>query len=146
MNSSQAEIDDLLIRTAPDAPTDRTLLFAMRRMAMGGLNDAHAAHALFSAFGGSHRRPLVLLRALMAELARSSRNRIMVAPCCCGRMTHGEAMLMGAIGIAAEDPRRAHSRLAMVLGTSDCLGALSSAQALGQTFEDLGRPLSPAAL
>ena len=140
---SQADIDDLFIRTAPETPIDRTLLFAMRRMAMGGLNDAHATHAMFTMLGRSHRRPLVLLRALMAELARCSRNRILVAPCCCGRMTHGEAMLMGAIGVAVADPRRAHSRLSILMGTRDCLGALSSAQALGQAFEDLGRPLSP---
>lgn len=140
---SQADTDDLLIRSAPETPIDRTLLFAMRRMAMGGLNDAHATHAMFSTLGRSHRRPLVLLRALMAELARCSRNRILVAPCCCGRMTHGEAMLMGALGVAGTDARRAHNRLSMLLGTSDCLGALSSAQALAQAFEDLGRPLNP---
>lgn len=140
--TEQSETDDLLIQAVPGERVDRTMLFAMRRMASGGLNDAHAAHALFTVFGRSHRRPMILLRALMAELARSSRNRIMVAPCCCARMTHGEAMLLSAVAVAAVDPRRAHSRLALVLGTSDCLGALTSAQALCQALEDLGRPLS----
>jgi len=140
--TEQAETEDLLIQPVPGERVDRAILFAMRRMASGGLNDAHAAHALFAVFGRVHRRPMILLRALMAELARSSRNRIMVAPCCCGRMTHGEAMLISAIAVAAENPRRAHSRLTLVLGTTDCLGALTSAQALGQALEDLGRPLS----
>lgn len=140
--TDQDDADDVLIRTVPYERTDRTILFAMRRMAVGGLNDAHAAHALFAVFGQAHRRPLVLLRALMAELARSSRNRIMVAPCCCRQMTHGETILLSALAVAADDPRHAHSRLSLVLGTRDCLGALTSAQALGQALEDLGRPLN----
>jgi len=120
------------------------LLFAIRRSAVGGLRDAHAAQAMLGLFGLSHRRPLILLRALMAELARASARSIVVAPCCCPQMTAGEAALLRAISTATDDATTARSSLAEVLGTDDCLGAVVTAQALGQAFQDLGRPLTEA--
>ena len=47
----------------------RLLLFVFRRMGAHGLNDAHAANALLHAFGTAFRRPLMLLRAMMADVA-----------------------------------------------------------------------------
>jgi hypothetical protein len=119
----------------------RLLLFAIRRVASGGLNDAHAANALLSAFGLAYRRPLVLLRAMMAELSRVSARKILVAPCCCPRMTAAESSLLEAVSSAVDDAFGAHRLLCAMLGKDNCLGALSSAQALGQAFADLGRPL-----
>jgi len=45
------------------------------------------------------------------------------------------------VALAPSDLRAAHAQLVSVLGTFDCLGAVSSAQALGQAFADCGRPL-----
>ena len=81
----------LLPHAAPASPYRRLLLFAIRRMAAGGIADAHAAHALFTGFGIGYRRPLILLRALMAEVSRVSTTRLSVAPCCCVRMTRDDA-------------------------------------------------------
>src|SRR3972149_5104254 len=67
----------------------RLLLRVMRLMAIDGINDATAAAALFGHFGGGHRRPLVLMRALMLELSRTSHRQIVLAPPCCGRITRG---------------------------------------------------------
>ena len=113
----------------------------MRRMAAGGLHDAHAASAFLCGFGGRFRRPLLLLRALMAEMSRVASRKLLVAPCCCPRMTEAEGVLLSVVVGAGNDPRGAHDRLAALLGVHNCLGALSSAQALSQAFADLGRPL-----
>lgn len=130
---------------APAMPvyrTGRLLLFAVRRMAVAGLNDAHAAHAIFNHFGIGYRRPLVLIRALMAEISRASQQTVKVAPCCCLRMTGDEAKLLKAVEQVAAAPRQSHALLAELMGTEDCLGVLTTAQAVAQAFLDLGKPLA----
>ena len=136
-----SDIALILPYPVPAAESERLLLFAMRRMAAAGLNDAHAAHGLLGAFGVSFRRPLILLRALMAEVSRASSRKIPVAPCCCPRMTAAEATLLRAVRIATDQPREAHARLCDLLGTERAFGALASAQAVAQAFADLGRPI-----
>ena len=132
----------LLPHAAPASPYRRLLLFAIRRMAAGGIADAHAAHAIFTGFGLSYRRPLVLLRALMAELSRVSTARLTVAHCCCHRMTRDEAILLDSIAEASLQPSHAHERLRELLHVRGCLGALSSAEAVASAFADLGMPLA----
>ena len=131
--------------TFADAPvggrTARMLIFAIRRMATFGLNDAHAAHATLSHFGMSYRRPLILTRTMMAEIARSSKQTVMVAPCCCARITKDEATLISALACANSDAAHAHFLLSDLMGTPDCLGAVTTAQALSQACADLGKPL-----
>lgn len=135
--------ESLLDRNALAAHRSRRLfLLTLRLMAAGGINDAHAVNALIGAFGKSYRRPLVLMRAMILELSRASQNRIMVAPCCCTRMTVQEAQIIAAAASAVADPHGTHDRLCALLGTQNALGALSCMQAVGQCFEDLGQPLS----
>jgi hypothetical protein len=136
-----AEINSILPHRGPSDLNRRLLLFGIRRLASAGLNDAHAAHAMLIAFGRSFRRPLILLRAMMAELSRASDQRILVAPCCCMRVTTAEHLLLQAVAIANDRPREAYQQLQLVLGTENCLGALSSAQAVSLAFADLGKPL-----
>ena len=131
----------LLPHAAPASPYRRLLLFSIRRMAAAGIGDAHAAHAIFTGFGLGYRRPLVLLRALMAELSRVSTARLTVAPCCCPRMTRDEAMLLDLITEAPTRPEQVHSALSGLLHVRSCLGALSSAEAVAAAFTDLGMPL-----
>lgn len=135
------DITAILPLPGPQRDAERLLLVAIRRMAVGGLNDAHAANHLLGAFGLGFRRPLILLRALLAEMSRASTRSIMLAPCCCPRMTAAESQLLSAVAIATEQPHRAHQLLSLLLGVPNCLGTLSSAQAVGQAFADLGRPL-----
>lgn len=135
-------LSELLPTEAPSCANRRLLLYTFRRVAAHGLNDAHAAAAMLSAFGRSYRRPLVLLRALAAELSRASSRKLLVAPCCCGRTTTAEAVLLEAVAMSLAEPHCAHSCLAEMLGVRECIGTLSSAQALAQAFEDLGRPLA----
>ena len=142
--TATTDITSLLPTPLPACYNSRILLFAIRRMAAHGLNDAHAAHALLGWFGLGFRRPLVLLRALMAEVSRVSERRLAVAPCCCRRMTRSEAALIAAIQAAPADAAGTHDALRSLTGTRHCLGALSSAQALAQAFGDLGRPLEVA--
>jgi hypothetical protein len=111
-------------------------------MAADGVNDAHAANALLGAFGKSYRRPLVLMRAMMLEMARASSRRIMVAPCCCIRMTSDEAQLMQAAAGAIDDAPIAYEQVSVLLATDAALGALTCVQAVAQAFADLGRPLT----
>jgi len=130
-----------LPRPMPTGYGNRLFLFVMRRMASAGVNDAHAANAMLGAFGRSYRRPLVLMRAMMLELARASSRKILVAPCCCARMTADEGMLMQATGEALRDPNAAYEQLTDLLGNDHALGALTCMQAVAQAHADLGRPL-----
>jgi len=135
---------DIVVPASP-LPTGRSgriLLFAVRRIAAHGLDDAHAAHAVFVHFGLGYRRPLVLIRAMMAEIARASTRTVLVAPCCCMRMTRDEAALLGAIEAAIIDPRGASDLIARVMDTPETLGVVTTAQAVAQAFFDLGKPLS----
>lgn len=142
MNQQAANIQALLPLPLPPERSVRLLLFAFRRLAAHGLADAHAANAFIGEFGLSFRRPLILLRALMAELSRVSNRKLVVAPCCCLRMTAAEGVVIEAVALANGDARAAHALLCGVLDVENCLGALSSAQAVAQAFEDLGRPLA----
>lgn len=133
--SSQAA---LLPHAAPANPDRRLLLFGIRRMAAGGITDAHAAHAFFTGFGLRYRRPLVLMRALMAELSRVSTVKLIVAPCCCPRMTCNEAALIDSIAAASARPDIVHEALNGLLKVRTSLGVLASAQAVAAAFEDIG--------
>ena len=142
MQRDTSPISILLPRPVPVKPEQRLLLYTIRRIGAHGLNDAHAANAMLGTFGQSYRRPLILLRAFLAETARVSKLKVTIAACCCGRMTRNEIMLIDTVILAISDPRAAHQSLATCLGTADCVGALTSAQALNQAFSDLGQPLS----
>lgn len=142
MRESGSHAANMLPFTVPDSAYARLLLYAVRRMAAGGLDDAFATQALIGGFGVNFRRPLILLRAFMAESARIAAKRLMVAPCCCGRMTGDEYSLISAIALAGEEPEPAHDALANMLGVRSCLGLLTSAQAVAASFSDLGMPLT----
>jgi len=133
---------ELLPHAAPAHPYRRLLLFAVRRMAAGGIADAHAAHAIFTGFGLGYRRPLILLRALMAEVSRVSAVQLKVAHCCCARMTRDEAMLLDLIAEAPSRPDQVHAALRDLLHVHSCLGVVSSAEAVANAFADLGMPLA----
>lgn len=138
---SEARSFPVADRPLPRTTGSRLFLFVMRRMASTGVNDAHAANALLGSFGKSYRRPLILMRAIMLELSRVSTRKILVAPCCCSRMTTDEARLTYAIGCGQSDPRQAHEQLATLLASASALGALTCAQAVAQSFADLGCPI-----
>lgn len=138
---SEAAQERMLLHPLPESHNSRLLIYAMRRMAQGGLNDAFAANAMLSLFGARSRRPILLLRALMAEMARSSNNHIIVAPSCCRMMTAAEGEMLMIVASAQERPRFIHGRICNLLGVDHALGVLSSAQAVAQAFGDLGRPL-----
>lgn len=132
----------LIPYAAPASPNCRLLLFAIRRMAVGGIHDAHAAHALFTGFGRPYRRPLILLRAFMAEISRVANATLTVAPCCCLRMTGDEGILLESIAKAADRPHRSHARLCGLLRLRTCQSVLASGEAVSAAFLDLGMPLS----
>ncbi len=140
---TQSNVLHLLVpHPAPDQTTARTLLIALRRIAAGGIDDASATNLLIGAFGMGYRRPLMFLRVLMQELSRVSQRQIAIAPCCCPRMTEGEAAILLAIDSGSAHPEVARAALSRVTGTLDLAPALSVAQALASSMEDLGRPIS----
>lgn len=139
VHGDSSSLDNL--RPLPGGYGNRLFLYVMRRIATAGVTDAHAANAMLGAFGRSYRRPLVLMRAMMLELARTSSRKILIAPCCCSRMTSDEALMMQAIGSALRDPRSAYDDVAALLGNDHALGALTCVQAVAQAHRDLGRPL-----
>ncbi|KQM65057.1 hypothetical protein ASE75_08400 [Sphingomonas sp. Leaf17] len=131
----------LLPHTLPTCPNARIVLFAVRRMGACGLNDARAGHTLFTAFGQDFRRPLVLLRALMADLAGTAAGPIAIAPCCCARMTAAESALLTIIGRVETMPETARYLLSDLLGVRRVDGVLASAAAVAMAFADAGRPV-----
>jgi hypothetical protein len=144
MTAHSVSFEAALPAPLPTDEASRLLLFAIRRMAVAGLDDAHAQHAFFSRFGLRYRRPLVLLRALMLELSRCAQQAIHVAPPCCPRMTQGEITLIDVVCSSTSDPRNAHAALCHVAGTSHSLGPLTSAQAVHEAFLDAGLPFAGA--
>jgi hypothetical protein len=141
MNERAGPIGEILPHQAPWNDGARLLLHGIRRMGVGGINDAHIANAMIGLFGLSFRRPLVLMRAMMAELSRAATRSIIIAPSCCARMTGSEAVLVSAVAEAGDSPVAAHDLLCGLCGVSSCLGLLSSAQAVAQAFADLGHPI-----
>lgn len=119
----------------------RVMIFAVRRMAAHGLNDAHAANALLGVFGINYRRPLVLLRALMQEMATQSQRSILISPCCCARMTEDEMRIICVIGIAERDFADCYAIMRTLLDSPDCPGAVSTALALSAAISDYGKTL-----
>lgn len=126
----------------PECGNARVILFAMRRMGAHGLGDARAAHALFTAFGEAFRRPLMLIRGMMADMAASAAVPIAIAPCCCARMTPSERALLSII--ARVETRVDNARLLMqdLLGQRHVDGVLASAAAVAAAFADEGRPVA----
>lgn len=132
----------ILPHLVPAASTQRLLLFTIRRMAVGGLHDAHASHALMGTFGLNHKRVQMFMRAFLAELARSSTRTITLAPSCCRRMTNDEACLLRTIRMAEQEPRLIHAELSMLIGTSDARAPLAAAIGLADVLADLGHSLN----
>ena len=103
----------------PREDTQRLVLRCLRRMAAHGTRDAQAALWVFEAFGIHFRRPLVLLRAFVVDVAQVSARRISVAPCCAMRMTLDEARLIGVLAAAGDNPvAAAHHLRALTGGTN----------------------------
>lgn len=125
----------------PEHEDLRLVLRIVRRMAAHGLRDAQAALLAIDGFGQGFRRPLVLLRAYVAELAQISRRRITVAPSCALRMTMDEARLIGVLATAAHNPACAREHLRAITDRHDVCNPLSAALAIASALSDLGRPL-----
>jgi hypothetical protein len=128
----------------PEDAGARLLLFGIRQMGAHGLHDACAAHAFVTAFGREFQRPLVLLRALMAEMSTAASGPIQIAPWCCPRMTRAEATLLQVVGRAHTNPAGASLLLADLLGVREADGITAVAQALSAAFADLALPLDQA--
>jgi hypothetical protein len=125
----------------PDDAGARLLLFGVRQMGMHGLADACAANAFVTAFGKGFQRPLVLLRALMADMARAAAGPITIAPWCCPRVTRSELALLDVLGRVRDNPGTAELLLKDLLGVRDSSGILATAHALANAFADMGLPL-----
>lgn len=131
----------MLPRALPRDRDARLLLFALRRLGAHGLDDAHAANAFVSAFGEGFRRPLVLIRALMQELAAAATAPIAIAPCCCQRMTPSENVLLTILARAEAESEVANLLLADLPGVRRADGILATAATLAAAFADAGRPI-----
>lgn len=127
---------------APEDANARLLLFAFRRMGAHGLRDACATHAFFGAFGPGFRRPLVLMRTMMADLAAGATCAISIAPCGSPRMTSAEATVLRILSLAQVQPDRARLLLADLINTRHPDGVLASIAVLAQAFADAGRPIT----
>lgn len=141
MTEATATVATVLPHALPGCPNARIALFAMRRMGAHGLADARAAHTLFTAFGHGFRRPLVLTRTLMADLAGSATGQIAIAPCCCARMTPAESALLTVLARVEVEPEKAHYLMSDLLGIRRVDAVLASAAAVAAAFADDGRPI-----
>jgi len=125
----------------PACANARLALFALRRMGAHGLADAPAASAILNGFGVNFRRPLMLLRAFMHDMAANSAAAVQIAPCCCARMTIAEAALIAILARVETDPGAARLLLGDLLSLRRPDGVLASAAALAVAFADAGRPI-----
>lgn len=139
--TESATLETLIPHAAPTEKVARTLLVAIRRLAVGGLKDAHATNILIGDFGMAYRRPLMFLRVLLGEVSRIAQRQITIAPCCCPCMTEGEATFLFIIDRARQHPESARTAIARMTASLDCLPTLSVAQALADALEDIGHPL-----
>lgn len=133
-----SKLATMLPHVAPVCGDARTLLFAIRRMAVDGLHDAFATNALFAAYGLRYRKPLVLLRALLVDIARTARSNIIVAPCCVPRMTAHEYALLSAIS----DPADGAFYMEPLLKPHTASSAVTTIAALSETLIEMGRPVT----
>ncbi|WP_299429255.1 DUF6628 family protein [Sphingomonas bacterium] len=138
---SPASTPTALPHPLPAVAGARLLLIAIRRMGAHGLNDAHVAQTFIAAFGQGFRRPLVLARSFMAELAATATTTIAIAPCCCARMTWAEGALIDAVGNAERRPDTARLLLADLMAERRADAITASAAALSVAFADLGLPI-----
>lgn len=131
----------ILPHALPGCANARVALFAIRRMGAAGLHDARAAQAIFIAFGQEFRRPLLLLRNLMADLAAHASGPIAIAPCCCARMTSAEGTLLSILARIETSPGAARYLLADLLGIRRVDSVVASAAVVAAAFADAGRPI-----
>ncbi|MCA1197520.1 hypothetical protein K9B35_06050 [Sphingomonas sp. R647] len=134
-------LGNALPRVQPEDPAARLLLFGIRQLGAHGLNDAATAHAFITAFGKEFRRPLLLLRTLMAEMSAASSGPIQIAPWCCARMTASEGALIEVVANVERDSERARLLLGDLLGIRRVDGMLATAHALANAFADSGMPV-----
>jgi hypothetical protein len=139
--SPAAALAHPLPNTLPEDDNARLALFAIRRLGAQGLNDALAAHCFMTTFGEGFRRPLLLMRAFMQELATTATQPIAIAPCCCPRTTPSEAALLTVLARASSAPCSAWVLLADQLGARDVGAVLACAEAVAAAFADAGRPI-----
>lgn len=125
----------------PDDPGARLLIFGIRQIGANGLNDATAAHAFMTAFGKDFRRPLLLLRTLMAEMSAAADGPIQIAPWRCPRITGPEATLLAALVRARTQPKASELLLRDLLGIRNARSIHATAHALAEAFADLALPL-----
>lgn len=125
----------------PENEDLRLVLRIMRRMAAHGLRDAEAALLAIDGYGHGFRRPLVLLRVFVAELAQCSHRRITMAPGCALRMTMDEARIVGVLATASHNRANAREHLRALTDRHDVCSPFSAALAIGSALHDLGRPL-----
>lgn len=144
--TSPASLAETLPALQPEDAGARLLLFGVRQMGMHGLADASAANAFVTAFGKGFQRPLILLRALMADMAASATGPIAIAPWCCPRMTGSEAALLAVLGRVRDNPQAADLLLKDLLGVRESGSILATAHALSNAFADLGLALWGGAL
>lgn len=130
----------LLPLPLPDGRIERSVLFAVRRMAAHGVRDVSAAWLILDLFSTNFRRPLVLLRAFMLELAHAAAGPIRVAPCCTPRMTEHEGLIMLALFAAANDMASAGDALTQLTGNTRVFEPLSAAAVFGRAIGE-GLPM-----
>lgn len=112
----------------PQDHVQRLTLRCLRRMAAHGVRDAQAALWMFEGFGLQFRRPLVLLRAFVIELAQVSLRRIQLAPCCAMRLTVDEGRILAVLA----DPATAPLHLPGLTGRAEASSPLSLAIAFSE--------------
>ncbi len=132
---------DLLPLPLPPGRVERIVLVCIRRMAAHGLRDAHASWLALDTFGVNFRRPLVLLRAFLLELANASNRSIKIAPCCAMRMTLDEGKVLEALRLGAGDAELCGQTLTAITGNTSIGEPLSAAVVLGRALAETGQPL-----
>lgn len=124
----------LLPLPLPDGRIERSVLFAVRRMAAHGVRDVSATWLILDLLSTGFRRPLVLLRAFMLELAHAATGPIRMAPCCAPRMTEHEGLIM--LALFGGDLVSAEDALIRLTGRMEVFEPLSAAAVFGRAISE----------
>lgn len=127
----------LLPHPLPNCADSRTLLIAMRRMAIHGLRDAVAANLLLGQFGLGAQKVGTLLRAMLTDIALAAQGNVVIAPCCVPRMTPHERLML----LAIADPDRSAEPLLELTSSADCLRPVVATRTLAGALAEMGRPV-----
>jgi hypothetical protein len=122
---------------------EHLVIRGMRRLVEARFDAPDVEAEFRRSLGQAHRKPLILLKALVCHLAISGKRRIAIGLACRPCLTNDEFALLVAIDAASQgDFLRAHALFEMIARIEQVDQLTHIAEALGEALADAGRPIA----